>query len=326
MNRLEHSIIGVFCCFVMACTAAAPAHSEDYPSRPVRLVISYQPGGIVDFSGRVLAQQLSLVLGQPFVVENRPGAGGIVGVDSVAHAAPDGYDLVLIDPSIVTNPILHKTMPFDVFKDLAPISLVGSSPNVLAVTPQLPIKSFAELVAYGNANPGKLNFGSPGIGTTGHPAGEMFKQRLGIDATHVPYKGAGPAYIDLISGKVQMMFSSITGALPFTSKKSIVPLATTGHVRSPAYPDLPTVEEEDLPGFVVDTWLCLFAPAGTPDSIVATLNRAVAKAVEADELKTAFEKFGIEPRRSSIPETTAFIQTEYAKWKTVIDDSHISLE
>src|SRR5580692_10810254 len=216
MNRLERSIIGVFCCLVMACTAAAPAHSEDYPSRPVRLVISYQPGGIVDFSGRVLAQQLSLVLGQPFVVENRPGAGGIVGVDSVAHAAPDGYDLVLIDPSIVTNPILHKTMPFDAFKDLAPISLVGSSPNVLAVTPQLPIKSFAELVAYGKANPGKLNFGSPGIGTTGHLGGEMFKQRLGIDITHVPYKGSGPAYVDLIGGKIQIMFSSITGALPFT--------------------------------------------------------------------------------------------------------------
>jgi tripartite-type tricarboxylate transporter receptor subunit TctC len=326
MSPLERSVIGIFCFFAIACAAAAPARSEDYPSRPVRLVISYQPGGIVDFAGRVLAKQLSLVLGQPFVVENRPGAGGIVGVDSVVHAAPDGYDLVLIDPSIVTNPVLHKTMPFDVFKDLAPISLVGSSPNVLAVTPQLPIKSFAELVAYGKANPGKLNFGSPGIGTTGHLSGEMFKQRLGIDATHVPYKGAGPAYVDLIGGKVEMMFSSITGALPFTAKGSIVPLATTGHVRSLAYPDLPTVEEEDLPGFVVDTWLCLFAPAGTPDGILATLNGAVAKAVQADDLKTDFAKFGIEPRRSSIPETAAFIRTEYAKWKAVIEDSHISLE
>jgi tripartite-type tricarboxylate transporter receptor subunit TctC len=326
MHQLKRAVTGIFCCFAMACAAAAPAHSEDYPSRPVHLVISYQPGGIVDFAGRVLAQRLSLVLGQPFVVENRPGAGGIVGVDSVAHAAPDGYDLVLADPSIVTNPVLHKTMPFDVFKDLAPISLVGSSPNVLAVTPLLPVKSFAELVAYGNANPGKLNFGSPGIGTTGHLSGEMFKQRLDIDAIHVPYKGAGPAYIDLISGKVQMMFSSITGALPFTAKGSIVPLATTGHVRSPAYPDLPTVEEENLPGFVVDTWLCLLAPAGTPDGVLATLNSAVAKAVQADDLKTSFAKFGIEPRRSNISETASFLRTEYAKWKSVIDDSHISLE
>jgi tripartite-type tricarboxylate transporter receptor subunit TctC len=326
MNRIIRRIVGIFFVGVIACTAAAPARSEDYPSRPVHLVVAYQPGGIVDFSGRVLAQQLSLVLGQSVVVENRPGAGGIVGVDSVAHAAPDGYNLVLGDPSIVTNPVLHKTMPFDVFKDLAPISLIGSSPNVLAVTPSLPVRSFAELVAYGKANPGKLNYGSPGIGTTGHLSGEMFKQRLGIDAIHVPYKGSGPAYVDLVSGKVQMMFSSITGALPFTAKNSIVPLATTGHVRSPAYPDLPTVEEENLPGFVVDTWLCLLAPAGTPDSILATLNGAIAKAVQTDDLKTAFEKFGVEPRRSNIADTAPFIRAEYAKWKAVIEDSHISLE
>jgi tripartite-type tricarboxylate transporter receptor subunit TctC len=325
MNRLGRIIRFLFA-LAFACAAATPALSDSYPSRPVHLVISYQPGGIVDFAGRVLAEQLSLVLGQSFIVENKPGAGGIVGVDSVAHAAPDGYNLVLIDPSIVTNPILHKTMPFDVFKDLAPISLVGSSPDVLVVAPQLQIKSFAELVAYGKADPGKLNFASPGIGTTGHLAGEMFRQRLGIEATHVPYKGSGPAFVDVMSGKVQMLFSSIAGALPFTSKGSLVPLATTGHVRSPVYPDLPTVEEEGLPGFVADTWLCLFAPAGTPDDVLAALNRAVAKAVQADALKTSFTKFGVEARSSSIPETAAFIKDEYGKWKKVITDSHISLE
>jgi tripartite-type tricarboxylate transporter receptor subunit TctC len=325
MNRLR-CIICIFCCLAIAGAVATPARAEGYPSRPIHLVISYQPGGIVDFAGRVLAQQLSQVLGQSVVVENRPGAGGIVGVDSVAHAAPDGYDLVLIDPSIVTNPVLHKTMPFDVFKDLAPISLVGSSPDVLVVAPQLQIKTFAALVAYGKANPGKLNFASPGIGTTGHLAGEMFKQRLGIDATHVPYKGSGPAFVDLMSGKVQMLFASIAGALPFTQKGSIVPLATTGHVRSPVYPDLPTVEEENLLGFVADTWLCLFAPAGTPSDVLAALNGAVAKAVQADALKKNFAKFGVETRRSSIPETATFIKAEYAKWKKVINDSHISLE
>src|SRR6202167_3602926 len=325
MNHLAR-IVGIFLCLVVACAAATPARSDTYPSRPVHLVISYQPGGIVDFAGRVPAEQLSLGLGQPFIVENKPGAGGIVGVDSVAHASPDGYDLVLIDPSIVTNPILHKTMPFDMFKDLAPISLVGSSPDVLVVAPQLQIKAFAELVSYGKANPGKLNFASPGIGTTGHLAGEMFRQRLGIDATHVPYKGSGPAFVDVMSGKVQMLFSSIAGALPFTSKGSLVPLATTGHVRSPVYPDLPTVEEEGLPGFVADTWLILFAPAGTPDDVPTALNGAVAKAVQADALKTSFAKFGVETRSSSILETGAFIKDEYGKWKKVITDSHISLE
>ena len=311
---------------INACAAATSALAAGYPSRPVHLVISYQPGGIVDFAGRVLAQQLGLVLGQSIVVDNRPGAGGIVGVDSVAHAARDGYDLVLIDPSIVTNPVLHKKMPFDVFKDLAPISLVGSSPDVLVVAPQLHIKTFAALVAYGKANPGKLNFASPGIGTTGHLAGEMFKQRLGIEATHVPYKGAGPAFVDVMSGKVQMLFSSIAGALPFTQKGSLIPLATTGHVRSPVYPNLPTVEEEGLPGFVADTWLCLFAPAGTSPDVIATLNGAVAKAVQATALKNAFAKFGVEPRRTGVPETAVFIKDEYRKWKKVITDSHISLE
>jgi len=325
MKRLR-PIVGILFCLAIACAAATSARAETYPSRPIRLVVSYQPGGIVDFAGRVLAQQLSQVLGQSVVVENRPGAGGIVGVDSVAHAAPDGYDLVLIDPSVVTNPILHKTMPFDVFKDLAPISLVGSSPDVLVVAPQLHINTFAALVAYGKANPGKLNFASPGIGTTGHLSGEMFKQRLGIDATHIPYKGSGPAFVDLMSGKVQMLFASIAGALPFTEKGSIVPLATTGHVRSPVYPDLPTVEEENLPGFVADTWLCLFAPAGTPPDVLATLNGAVAKAVQADALKTKFAKFGVEPRSTGILETSTFIKSEYVKWKKVIDDSHISLE
>ncbi len=319
-------LIGIFFCLAIACAAATTVRAADYPSRPVHLVISYQPGGIVDFAGRVLAQELGPVLGQSIVIENRPGAGGIVGVDSVAHAAPDGYDLVLIDPSIVTNPVLHKDMPFDVFKDLAPISLVGSAPDVLVVAPQLQIKTFAELVAYGKANPGKLNFASPGIGTTGHLAGEMFRQRLAIDATHVPYKGSGPAFVDVMSGKVQMLFSSVTGALPFTAKGSLVPLATTGHVRSPVYPDLPTVEEEGLPGFVADTWLCLFAPAGTPDDVLATLNSSVAKALQTDTLKAAFAKFGVEPRRSSIPDTAAFIKDEYSKWKKVINDSHITLE
>jgi len=325
MTRLRRIACIVFC-LAIASAAAPPARSETYPSRPVHLVISYQPGGIVVFTGRVLAQQLGPVLGLSIVVDNRPGAGGIVGVDSVAHAAPDGYDLVLIDPSIVTNPVLHKKMPFDVFKDLAPISLVGSSPDVLVVAPQLQIKTFAALVAYGKANPGKLNFASPGIGTTGHLAGEMFKQRLGIDATHVPYKGAGPALVDVMSGKVQMLFSSVPGALPFTQKGSLIPLATTGHVRSPVYPDLPTVEEEGLPGFVADTWLILFAPAGTPPEVIAMLNGAVAKAVESDALKTAFAKFGVEPKTSTVPETAAFIKDEYVKWRKVITDSHISLE
>src|ERR1700719_2734150 len=225
-NRMNRPIARVLVWSMLALAASLPAYAQNFPDRPVHLIIPYGPGGIVDFAGRVLAAKIGDALGQTVVHENKPGAGGIVGVDYVAHATPDGYSMALMDPGIVANPTLQKTMPYDIFKDLVTLSVVSSSPEVLVVAPQLQIKTFAELVAYGKANPGKLNFASPGIGTTGHLAGEMFRQRLGIDATHVPYKGSGPAFVDVMSGKVQMLFSSIAGALPFTSKGSLVPLAT----------------------------------------------------------------------------------------------------
>ena len=306
--------------------ACLPARAETFPSRPVRLIVPYSPGGIVDFTGRELAQQLTNMLGQPVIVENRPGAGGMVGVGEVAHATPDGYTIVLIDPSIVINPTLQRSMPYDIFKDLVTISIVCSSPHVLVVTPQLPIRTFAELVAYGRANPGVLNFASAGVGTTPHLAGELFLQRTGIKATHVPYKGVGPSFVDLMSGKVQMEFASIAGALPFTSKGNVIALATTGPMRSPVYPDLPTVAEAGLPGFDVEVWLGLYGTAGTPPEVLATLNGAVAKALQDGGLKAAFAKFGIEPRGTSLQEGAAFTKDEYEKWREVIVDGHITAE
>ena len=309
-----------------AAPAAAPAHADTFPSRPVHLIIPYQPGGIVDFVGRVLAQKLGDVLGQTVVAENRSGAGGIVGVDFVAHATPDGYNIVIIDPSIVINPTLQKSMPYDIFKDLVTVSIVSSSPEVLVVAPQLGVKSYAELVAYGKANPGKLNYASAGVGTTPHLAAEMWKLRTGIDATHVPYKGVGPSFVDLMGGKVQMLFSSIAGALPFTSKGSVIPLATTGRTRSPVYPDLPTVAEAGLPGYEVDTWLGVYGTAGTPPDALAKLNGGINKALQDGELKTAFAKFGVAPRGTSLEEGAAFTKSEYEKWKKVIVDGHITLD
>jgi tripartite-type tricarboxylate transporter receptor subunit TctC len=317
-------LIGITFCFATA-FAPATARSDDYPSRPVRLVISYQPGGIVDFAGRVLAQQLGRVLNQTFVVENRPGAGGIVGVESVAHATPDGYDLVLIDPSIVTNPVLHKTMPFDVFKDLAPVSLIGSSPDVLVVAPQLQINSFAGLVAYGKANPGKLNFASAGTGTTPHLAGEMFKQRTGIEATHVPYKGIAASFTDMLTGRVQFAFSSIAGALPFTSANRVRALATTGLQRSVIFPDLPTVDEAGLKGFTVDLWLAVFAPAGLPADVRAKLNAVINTALMSQDLKATLAKVGVEPRGTTAAAGAAFVRADFEKWKTVITEGKIKV-
>lgn len=304
----------------------APARAETFPSRPIHLILPYAPGGIVDFAGRVVAQKLAEVLGQPVVAENRPGAGGIVGVDYVAHSDPDGYNIVIMDPAIVINPTLQKSMPYDIFKNLVTVSIVNSSPEVLVVTPALGIKTYAELVAYGKANPGKLNYASAGVGTTPHLAAAMWAQRSGIDAVHVPYKGVGPSFVDLVGGKVQLLFSSIAGALPFTSKGSVIPLATTGTTRSPIYPDLPTVAEAGLPGYSVDLWLGVYAPAGLPPEVLAKLNSGIDKALHDEQLKTAFAKFGLTPRGTTLVEGAAFTKSEYEKWKKVIDDGHITLD
>ena len=326
MNSVKSAVRVLFWAALVFAAAAAPGRAQDFPSRPMHLILPYNPGGIVDFAGRVLAKQLTGVLGQTVVAENKPGAGGIVGVNEVAHATADGYNFVLIDPSIVINQTLHTSMPYDVFKNLAAVSIVCSSPHVLVVSPRLGVRTYPELVAYGKANPGKLNFGSAGVGTTPHLAGVLWAQRTGIKATHVPYKGVGPSFIDLMSGKIQMDFSSIAGALPFTAKGSVIPLATTGQTRSPVYPDLPTVQEAGLPGFDVEVWLGLYATAGTPPAVLAKLNGAVAQALKAEEVKTAFAKFGIEPRGTSLQGGADFTKAEYKKWRKVILDGHITLD
>jgi tripartite-type tricarboxylate transporter receptor subunit TctC len=322
MNRLLSAVIALL---VSGAGVVSPALAQTFPDRPLHLVIPYGPGGIVDFAGRVLAKKIGDVLGQPVVAENKPGAGGIVGVDSVARADPDGYSMVLMDPAIVVNPTLQHDLPYDVFKDLVTLSIVSSSPEVLVVAPQLGIKTFAELNAYGKANPGKLNFASAGVGTSPHLAAEMWMLATGIKAVHVPYKGIGGSFTDMMSNKVQMAFSSIAGALPFTSKGNIIPLATTGRTRSPVYPDLPTVAEAGLPGYEVDLWLGLYGRAGTPAPVLEKLNAAIAKALKDDELKSAFAKFGIEPRGTTLADGAAFTKAEYEKWKKVITDGNITL-
>jgi tripartite-type tricarboxylate transporter receptor subunit TctC len=304
-------------------TAASLANAQTFPTKPIRLVLPYAPGGIIDFVGRTLAQKLTEDIGQPVVAENRPGGGGILGTDTVARSAPDGYTLVLMDPALVINPTLQSDVPYDIFKNLQTVSIVSASPEVLVVSPKLPVSTFAELVAYGKVNPGKLNFASAGVGTTPHLAGEMFKLRTGIDATHVPYKGIGASYTDMMSGKVQMAFSSIAGALPFTADNRVKPLATTGVKRSAIYPDLPTMAEAGLPGYEVDLWLGIFAPAGLPAPVLARLNDELKKALASAELKAAFAKVGVEPRGTTPEQGAAFLHAEYDKWKQVITDGKI---
>jgi len=307
----------------LAFGALTGAQAQNYPNKPVRLVLPYAPGGIIDYVGRTLAQKLTENLGQPVVAENRPGGGGVLGTDSVARSAPDGYTLVLMDPAIIINPTLQADVPYDVFRNLQTVSIISSSPEVLVISPILPVKTFPELVAYGRANPGKLNFASAGIGTTPHLAGEMFKLRTGIDATHIPYKGIGASYTDMMSGKVQMAFSSIAGALPFTTDNRVRAIATTGAKRSSVYPDLPTIAEAGLAGFEVDLWLGVFAPAKLPVPILARLNGELTKALEAADLKAALAKVGVEPRGTSPEEGATFLRAEFDKWRQVITDGKI---
>ena len=302
---------------------AANATAQTWPARQVQLVVPYAPGGVVDFIGRTIAQRLSTQLGQPVIVDNRPGAGGIIGVDYAARSAPDGYTLVLMDPAIVINPSLQDKIPYDIRKDLQTVAVIGSSPLVLVVNPAVPATTLPQLVNYARANPGKLNFVSAGIGTTPHMAGELLKLRAGIDMTHIPYKGSGPAMADLVGGQVQMGFSSITAASPFIGENRLRPLATTGARRSPALPDVPTVTESGYPGFEVDLWLAVFYPANVPAPLASRLNAEIAKALEDPAVRAAFAKSGVEPRIVGADESARFVRAEYEKWANVVRDGNL---
>jgi len=308
---------------VFLAALAADASAQGFPSKPIKLVLPYSPGGIIDYVGRQIAQHLGETIGQPVVAENRPGAGGISGTDSVARSAADGYSLVLMDPAIVINPTLQPSMPYDLFKQLQTVSIISTSPEVLVVAPQLPVKTVDELIAYGKANPGKMNFASAGIGTTPHLGAELFMQRAGFEATHVPYRSIGQSYPDMMANKVQFAFSSIAGALPFTSDNRVRAIATTGLRRSPVYPDLPTVDEAGLKGFEVDLWLGIFGPKGMPVEALSKLNEELLKILKKPELIAALAKVGVEPKGTTPDAGEKFLAAEYGKWAKVIATGNI---
>ena len=305
---------------------ASGALAQGYPNKPLKLIIPYAPGGALDYTGRVVAQFLSETIGQPVVAENRPGGGGIAGTDAVARSAPDGYTFCIMDPAIVINPSLQPSMPYDLFKQIEVVSFVASSPEVVVVNKDLPVKTMAELAEYGKANPNKMNFGSAGIGTTPHLAAELFLQRTGVKATHIPYRTIGQSFPDMLAGKIQFSFSSIAGALPFTKDGRVRPIATTGLKRSPIYPDLPTVDEALLKGYEVDLWLGIFAPAGLPADVRAKLNADLNKSLTNPKLIAAFETVGATPRGTSSEESTKILKSEYDRWKKIIVDGNIKLE
>ena len=309
---------------IAAAAGAQPASTgsgQAYPNKAVRVIVAFAPGGIADFAARSVSQKLSESLGVPVVVENRPGAGGITGAEIVAKAAPDGYTLLVTSISHTINPSVRKNLPFDAARDFSPVTLITDAPNFLVVHPSLPVKSVKELVALARARPGQITYASSGSGTSTHLSGELFKSLARIDIVHVPYKGGGPAVIDLTGGHVLMMFSTLPSVLQLVRGGKLRGLAVTGSRRFPAASEFPTMIEAGVPGYEVSGWSGMFAPAGTPREAVARVAAEIAKILRAPELKERFFIQGAEPVGNTPEEFAAFVKSETAKWKKVVEFS-----
>lgn len=307
--------------------SAAPwpalAQASNYPNRPIRFIVPFAPGGVTDFMTRLMSKEFGDALGQPVVVENRGGSGGMIGSDLVAKAQPDGYTILLgTSATHAMNPHVSD-VNFDPIKDFAPVGLYGSNSAVLVVNPSLPVNTFQELIAYVKANPGKLSYASQGVGTSGHLAGELLKQQAGLDLVHVPYKGSGPALADVLGGQVPMMFDNITPSLPHIRAGKLRPLAVTSRDRSPLLPDVPTLAESGLPDFEVVGWIAIFAPAGTPEPIIRTLNKAMHTAIDRPEILQKLHDAGIKPALSTPEQLGDYLVSEHAKWGKVIREAGI---
>jgi tripartite-type tricarboxylate transporter receptor subunit TctC len=303
------------------------AAAQSYPSRPIRAVVPLAPGGGTDTVGRLVAGKLSELLGQQIVVDNRGGGGGVVGTDLVAKATPDGYTLLV--GSITTNavnPVLYKKLPYDHLRDFAPISLIGTVPNVLVVHTSVPAKSMKEFLAYAKANPGKINYGSSGLGSATHLSMALISSMTGVTMTHVPYKGAGAAVADVLGGQIQALCSSLAGLLPHIKSGRVRALGVTTARRNAQFPDVPTIAESGIPGYEVTIWYALFAPAKTPAAILARLNTETVKALNSAELKDRLTLQGLDVASSTPDELTALVKNETAKWAKVATAAGIQLE
>ena len=312
----------------LAILAPHAARAADaYPAKPVRFVVAFPPGGGTDIIARAIAQKLAERIAQQVVVDNRPGAGGNIGTDIVAKSAPDGYTMLMGSAGpLAINASLFGKMPFDPIKDLAPVTLAASTPNVLVVHPSLRAATVKELIALAKARSGEINFASSGHGTPAHLAGELFNSMAGVKMVHVPYKGAAPALADLLGGQVQLMFSTMPPALPHVKDGKLRALAVTSAKRSPAAPDIPTLDEIALPGFEANTWHGVVVPAGTPATIVARLNREIVAILHLPDVVERFSSQGAEALGSTPEEFAAYIRSETLKWAKVVRDSGAKAE
>jgi tripartite-type tricarboxylate transporter receptor subunit TctC len=325
MRKLHDAAI-IFCGFLLALTAfAAPAVAEDYPARSIRLIIPFPPGGSNDVVGRIIANQLGQKLGQQIFVDNRGGAGGVVGTDVAAKATPDGYTLLVISVAHAVDPWIYKET-FDPIKDFVPVGIMATGTNVLSVNPKLEVHSVKELLDLAKEKPGFLNYGSAGIGSFQNLSGELFKLMAGVDIVHVPYKGGGPAMLAVIAGEAQVMFSSIVQTVPNIQSGLLRALATGGAQRSPILPDLPTIGESGVPGYVASDWWGILAPAGTPQPIVDKLHGALEDVLQSADTKKFLDQQGATPALMSSAEFGKYIVSEIAKWGPVVQKAGMKAE
>ena len=305
---------------------AALAAAQDYPSKPIRLVVPQPAGGPTDIVARLVAQKLSERLGQQVIVDNRPGAGSNIGTELVAKAPKDGYTLVVATVQHIVNPFLFPSLPFDPVRDFAPVTLMTKAYIVLDVNPEVPVQNVKELIAYAKSKPGGISWASAGNGSTSHLALELFKVETGVPATHVPYKGTPPALNDLIGGRVQVMFDGVITSLPQIKAGKVKPLAVASSTRSPLLPDVPTMTEAGVPGFEAVGLAAILAPAGTPPAIVDKLYREIAAILKTPDVRSQLEAMGLEIVASSPSEFAAYIDSESKKWGKLIRDAKVTVD
>jgi len=307
--------------------AAPLASAQTFPSKPIRIIAAFAPGSTLDVMARILGPKLAESMGQPVIVENRPGAGGMIGMDATAKAPPDGHTLAIgaLGPN-ATNPALYRKTPFDPVKDLTGVTLLATGPVAIVTHPSVPARSLRELVALARARPGQLNYGTPGVGTSPHLAGELFQSVTGTKMLHVPYKGNPEAITDLMGGQLSIVFSGLPPVVPLVSAGRIRALATTGKERAPSLPGTPTVAESGYPGAGMVIWYGVVAPGATPKNVIARLNAEIVRVMKLPEIRERFTGLGADPATSSPEEFSALIRDEYARWAKLIQAANIRAE
>ena len=312
-------------CLLGAASLAPVAHAADYPARPVNWVVPYPPAGTTDTLARIVAQWLTEKMGQTFVIENKPGGGNNIGVQYVVNAPPDGYTMLLVNPANGINATLYKNLSFNFIRDIAPVAGIVRTPNVMEVTPRLPVKTVAEFIDYCKKNPGKINMASSGSGTSVHLSGELFKSMTGCNMLHVPYKGAGPALVDLMSGQVDVIFDNLPSSIGHIKAGKIRALAVTSAERDPSLPDVPTVAET-VPGYEATAWFGIGMPKGTPKDVIAKVNAEVNRALADPKMRARLAELGGKPIDGTPEDFGKTIAAETAKWEKVVISSGAKVE